>query len=60
MRRLSVVALLFSLMLTVLIRPDTAGATPHDGPREGSGYTVAMPTTGRDWYGAYRMGETTA
>ena len=60
MRRFSVVALLFSLMLTVLIRPDTAGATPHDGPREGSGYTVAMPTTGRDWYGAYRMGETTA
>ena len=60
MRRYLAPALLLSLLLMALIRPDPALAGPQDGPREGSGHTVTMPRTGRDWYGAYRMGQTTA
>ena len=60
MRRYLAPVLLISLLLMTLIRPDPAFAGPQDGPREGSGHTVTMPRTGRDWYGAYRMGPTTA
>ncbi|MBB1512446.1 hypothetical protein H5399_07505 [Tessaracoccus sp. MC1627] len=60
MRPRPAIALLITVILTLLVAPVPADARPQDGPLAGAGHTVAMPRTGRDWYGAYRMGPVTA
>ena len=60
MRPRATLALLITVILILLLAPAPADARPQDGPLAGAGHTVSMPRTGRDWYGAYRMGPVTA
>ncbi|HSO69919.1 MAG TPA: hypothetical protein VLQ67_09795 [Arachnia sp.] len=60
MKHSSAIALLIGVVMALLISPAPADARPQDGPLAGAGHTVSMPRTGRDWYGAYRMGPVTA
>ena len=59
-RRISALVGLLTLSAFLLPVPPQASARPQDGALSGSGYTVDLPATGRGWYGAYHLGETTA
>ncbi|MHA6512389.1 Ig-like domain-containing protein [Tessaracoccus sp. Z1128] len=60
MRPRPALVLLITVILTLLVAPAPADARPQDGPLAGAGHTVSMPRTGRDWYGAYHLGQVTA